>query len=344
MLKLLSSTNAIPVLLDEFKMSLLSERDVKNLIAFMNKAYSGEIEVKGREDQTTKDYVISSPMGVMGEWNISVPSVHERIIIVRFRESAKKDDSLQAAYSRVSELNLEGFMPRYIQFCLRQDIPAMFDAAKLIVSDTFSSIKVAPRIVNNLAVMVLGIELFRRFGEAKGVAVPEINVPELLRQQLMEITGSHRGFVTSAVDQLFNELSVMAMKEKPQVEKILKDVSGNAVPVKHDPNGYDVKIRKEHDYKVLPGVKDASGVMVHNVLAINFKKIYPDFKVYAKQTGYEGDLLEFDSYGRQFDECSYVVQKNHPVKFNGKTIRSVVIDIKKAEEAGVSLEGFDLTI
>jgi hypothetical protein len=344
MLKLLSSTNAIPVLLDEFKVSLLSARDTDNLIAFMNKAYSGEIEPKGREDQTTKDYVISAPMGVMGEWNISVPSVHERILVVRFKESAKKDRSLQAAFGRISELHLEAFMPRYIQFCLRQDIAAMFDDAKRLVEATFKSIPVAPRITNNLAVMVLGVELFRRFGVASNVGVPDVDVQELLRNQLKEITGSNRGFVMSAVDQLFNEFSVMAMKEKPQVEKIVRDASGNAMPVKHDPNGYDVKIRKDQDYKVLSSLKDDSGRVVKHVLAINFTKIFPDFKQYAKQTAYEGDLLDYQSYAGLFDECSYVVKKNHPVKFNGKTIRAVCIDIKKAEEAGVNLEGFDLTI
>lgn len=329
MLKLLTSTNAIPICLDEFKATLLNEKDIKNIIAFMNKSYSGEIEVKGRADQTTKDYVISAPMCVMGEWNISVPSVHERILVIRFKETVKKDKAMQAALDRVWNLPLESFMPRYIQFCLQQDVQKMFDIAKQQVKECFSSIVVAPRIVNNLSVMLLGLELFTRFGKEQNVVIPNINIPDLLKHQLREITGSKSGFVQSAVDQLINELSNMALKEKPITE------------FGRDMNGPDCKIRNGYDYKQLTLQDKLTGNSV-DVLAINFSKIFPDFKLYASQTKYEGDLLDKESYLRQFDECAYVMKKDHPVNFNDKAVRSLCLDIMKAQNAGINLEGFGI--
>ena len=323
MLKLLCSTNAIPVFLDEFKAKLLTEDQMNNLIAYMNKAYSGETEVKGQADQTTKDYVISAPLCVMGEWNISVPSVHERILVMRFRESVKKDKTMQLAYENVWKLNLETFMPRYIQFCLQQNVDKLFVAAKKTVEQHFGAKVVAPRIVNNLSVLVLGIELFKLFGKANGVVVPAINIPAILDNQLSEITGSQNGFVRSAVDQLINELSIMAMKEKP------KDISEIYTRF---PNGSDAKIREGIDYKIVSGCS----------LAINFRKIFPDFKQYARQTNYEGDLLDYISYMRQFEECSYIESVDHVVNLNGKTARCISIDIGKAREAGINLEGFGI--
>lgn len=334
MLKLLSSTNAVPVVLDEFKAKLLTEDQMNTVIAFMNKAYSGEIESKGQADQTTKDYEILAPLCVMGEWNISVPSVHERILTIRLKETVKRDRNMQAALDRVLKLPLEAFMPRYIQFCLKQDIPQMFDSAKEIVERHFGSITIAPRIMNNLAVMTLGIELFERFGHANGVAVQPTDTSGILNHQLREITGSEGGFVQSAVDQLINELSVIALKEKPTATSI-------ACSPTRDLNGYDCIIRKEYDYK-LSTINDKTSGSSVEVLAINFTKIFPDFKKYAKQTGYEGDLLDKESYSRLFDECAYVYKKDHPVKFNEKSTRSLCIDISKALSAGINLEGFGI--
>ena len=187
---------------------------------------------------------------------------------------------------------------------------------------------VAPRIVKNLAVMLLGLELFKLFGKLQKVTVPKIDISDLLKHQLHEITGSDSGFVQSAVDQLINELSNMALKEKPITE------------FGRDMNGPDCKIRNEYDYKQL-NIQDKTGNSVE-VLAINFSKIFPDFKQYAAQTKYDGDLLDKESYLRMFDECSYVAQKNHPVKFNDKLVRSLCLDIKKAQDAGISLEGFGI--
>jgi hypothetical protein len=329
-LKQLSATNAIPIFLDEYKAKLLSDDQMNNIIAYMNRAYSGETETKGQADQTSKDYKISAPMCVMGEYNISVPSIHERILVIRVTNAMKNDKVMHAAFSNLRQLPLSGFMPRYIQFCLQQDIKQMIEEAGKTVAEHFKTITIAPRIMNNLTVMVLGIDLFRKFGKAYNVTIPDFKLGEVLKNQLHEITGSNTGFVQTAVDQLINELSVMAMKEKKW------DIAAG-----RDPNGFDCKIRAEYDYKIMEITHQSSSVPI-KVLAINFKKILPDFRQYAKQTGYEGDLLDEVSYSKQFDETPYVVIKNHPVKFNDKSVRSLCIDIKKAKDAGIDLEGFGL--
>jgi hypothetical protein len=344
MLKLLSSTNAIPVFLDEFKAKLLTEDQMNNIIAYMNKAYSGEVESKGQADQTTKDYEIVAPMCVMGEWNISIPSIHERMLVVRFKNTVKEDKKMQEAFDHLWTLPLEAFMPRYIRFCLQQDIHSMMEAAKAVVEKHFGSKKVAPRIADNLAVMVLGIELFKEYGMLNNITVPAIDIGVILDNQLKEMTGSNSGFVQSAVDQLINELSVMALKEKPLIESTVSDpATGGVKTFQRDPNGYDVKVKSGVDYKLVYSVQDKKGNHYPKALAINFKKIFPDFKEYAKRTGYDGDLLDYESYSRLFDETSYVVAKDHMVNFNNKSVRSLCIDIAKAQSEGINLEGFGIS-
>jgi len=307
MLKLLSSTNAIPVLLDEFKVSDMSSEQVENLLRFMRKSYAGEFEQKGRADQTVEEYCLTAPMMVMGEWNISMPALKERFILVRFTDVVKKTPSMQEAYNRIKNLGLEAFMPYYVQFCLGQNIKGITRESAEIVDAHFTSINVAPRIKNNLIVMVIGLLLFQRFAANNKIEIESIDFGKLLDSQLANITDSKAGYVRSAVDQLIEELGVMAMNDN---------------------------IVAAGDYKFLT-VGDKT-----KALAINFNKILPRFKEYARRTQYEGDFLDKASYYSLFKEASYVLKHNMTVKFGEESSRCLVIDIEKAGEAGITLEGF----
>ncbi|WP_346286978.1 BT4734/BF3469 family protein [Zoogloea sp.] len=308
MLKMLSSTNAIPVMLDEFKVSDLKADTVNHILRTMRESYTGQLESKGRADQTTQEYKLDAPLAIIGEWSIQQPAIKERIIFARFSKTVKENADMQAAYKTVRQLPLEGFMPRYISFCLRQNIGDLYDSAYEIVKNCFKEITVAPRIVHNMSVMVLGLTLFRMYGEYLGVEVPEINLEEILKAQLEEITGNKSGFVRSAVDQLISELSVFAQK-----------------------NG---------GLTFGEGWYKPCEIEGKFALAIRYNMIFPAFKEHAYRTHYEGDLLDKESYLKLFDECDYVIEKDRNVKFGSKQYRSLCIDIDKAKASGIDLEGF----
>jgi len=168
---------------------------------------------------------------------------------VNFSDVVKKNKNMQKAFEATMSLALESFMPRYIEYCMNMDIPNKIKEAKEFVENHFNKIIIAPRIINNMAVMVFGLELFKDFANNNKIAVPDIDFISLLDNQLEQITGSKIGFVKSAVDQLIEELAVMASNKK-----IL--------------SGEDYRIAK---------INDKSGTSVE-VLAINFTKIYPEFK------------------------------------------------------------------
>ena len=310
MLKTLSSTNSIPVFLDEFKKADMRDDQVDNLLRFMRKAYMGEVESKGRADQTTEDYYITAPMCVMGEWNINQPALMERMLIVRFDGSVKKDDGMQEAFAKIKDLNLEGFMPHYIKFCLNQDADQLMSESRAVVDNVFEDTKIAPRINHNLSVMLLGLKLFKDFAVVNKIELPEFDYSVILKNQLKEITGSETGFVRSALDQFIEELAVMVSLEGFKV----------------DPYWARVKV----------GNRDT--------IAIRFNELYPQFKEHVKRRGYEGDLLDKESYKRLFKESEYVIKtgKNFlPVVNFGKTRhRALCVDVALAKKAGINLDGF----
>jgi hypothetical protein len=170
----------------------------------------------------------------------------------------------------------------------------------------FEKISVAPRIVTNLSILMVGLELFKGFAEINQIEVLDLDYKQILNYQLKEITGSNNGSVKSAVDQLVEELAIMAEKEE---------------------------IKSYYDYKK---VKTDNSV---NAIAIRFNKIFPDFVVYANKTNYEGDLLDKSSYMKLFDDSDYIIKKNMAVKMDGKAHRCLVLDIDKVIARGLSIEG-----
>jgi hypothetical protein len=129
--------------------------------------------------------------------------------------------------------------------------------------------------------------LFKKYGEYCGVGIPYMDIQQLLKHELKEITDTDSGFVKSAVDQLIEELGVMAQRQM---------------------------ILENQDYRVTH--VDLKNDLSLKVLAIKFNQIYPTFKQFAKQTGYEGDQIDKKSYMQQFEQCSYMFSKSHIVKIN----------------------------
>jgi hypothetical protein len=311
LLKALSSTNAIPQWYDEFKPTDMKDYETDNILRFMRKAYKGEVEAKGNADQTVTNYVLEAPMVVMGELAVHQPAIMERIIFIRGNDVVKKNKEMQHAFNRLKELNLEAFMPEYITFCLNQNIEDLFSDSIAFVKDHFKSLTVAPRIINNLSVMVLGLELFKMFAHNQNFIVPNINYELLLDTQLFELTGAKNGLVKSAVDQLIEELAVMAERRE---------------------------ISEDYDYKILDINPDS--ITTRKCIAIRFTKVFPDFKMYAKRTNYEGDLLDKDSYMKMFSDTEYIVDKHRAIKFRDKTYRCLVLDTEKLIASGINIDGF----
>lgn len=318
MLKLLSSTNAIPVFLDEFKASDMREGAEDNLLRYMRKAYDGEIEEKGQQDLSVQDFTLKAPMVVIGEWSISQPAIKERIIFPRFSDKIKTDKKMQTAFESLRSLPLEGFMPKYVQFVLGQDIRWRYSVASRYVKTHLSGLPVAPRVIHNLSVLVMGIKLFRDYGKYWKVSVPDIDLKAVLDAQLRAITGTNVGQVKSAVDQLIEGLAIMAQLSKDDFG-MYGDLNDRTwfkeCPIRYDSN------------PSVPGV------------AIAFNLVYPVFSEYARRTNYGGDKLDKESYQEMFADTDYIAKTSEPVNMKGKTVRCIVIDIEKAKARGLDIEG-----
>lgn len=307
MLKLMSSSISVPQVFDEFKKSDMTDFEMNNMLRFMRKAYTGETESKGRADQSIVDYKITAPMIVMGEWNIIQPAIRERVIASSFTNSVKNNNDMQSAFEKLKSLPFESFMSSYIPFVLGEDIDTLITDAKAKIENHFQSISVVPRVKNNLSMMYVGYLLFRGFARANNITLPSIDIDSVLTNQLEEITGNNTGEVQSSVDHLITGLSTM--------------------------------LSSSHYFTLLNG--NLFKITRKGKIAIRFSAILPTFKKWARETDYEIDILDESSYMKIFDDTNYI-KKNQTTSINGKSMKTLWVDIEKAKIAGIDLEGFGI--
>ncbi|MBK8129599.1 MAG: hypothetical protein IPK53_12095 [bacterium] len=319
MLTLLCSTNAVPVVLDEYKPWDMRDNQVLDLGRLMRKIYKGEVEDKGNADQTVSHYKLQAPVVVCGESKVKEAAVLERVVIAGFTDEIKRRPDMQKAFSALRALDLTGFMDRYLMFCLGEDVKQRFDDARALTVSALNGITVAPRILNNLTTITFGLELMQDFALKWGVDLSSrIDLESVIAAQVEEITGDGKGQVKLAADVMLEQLALLTEK---------------AIVKKYYEFNF-VKIRSLDPDKTYLAVHLPSAVQI--------------FKAKAQQIGYDGELLDNAAYLKQLQNRSYVAKTNHAVKFKSMnsscdliTKKCVIIDLEKAAESGLDLVGFD---
>jgi hypothetical protein len=315
LLKLLCSTNAVPIVLDEYK-SDLKDFQMMDLRRIMRKIYRGEIEDKGTADQQVIHYQLQAPMVVCGESKVSEGAIMERVIVAGFTDEIKRRPEMQKAFASIKNLDLSGFMDRYLMFCLGENSEARMADAFARTEVVLNGNAVPPRVLNNLAAMTFGLELMKDFALKWGIDLSnQIDLSAAVTAQLEEISGNANGQVKLAADQLLEQFSIMAEREL---------------------------LKKHVDFTM---VKLRNGVEEKYYLAFHLKTAVQTFKGNLRQIGYDGEVLDEAAYLKQLKTRPYVVQTNHSVRFTSgfagqkRTKKCVVIDVDKATASGLEVAG-----
>jgi hypothetical protein len=319
MLKLLSSTNAVPVVLDEYKPYDMRDGQVMDLTRMIRKLYRGEIEDKGNPDQTVTHYHLSAPAVLCGEAKVKETAVMERVLIAGFTDEIKKNVGCQTAFSALKTLDLQGFMERYIPFCLGADVGARWQNAEAQTKAALSVPSVAPRLLNNMTTMIFGLTLMQDFATQNNIKTTfQIDLVKAVDAQIEEITGDGKGQVKLAADMMLEQLAIMAERDLA---------------------------KKNIDF-AFTKVRELNADKTY--LAIHLKTAVQTFKANAFRIGYDGELLDDGAYSKQLKTRDYVKRTNHPTRFKnynyGKdaTIKKcVVVDLEAAKVLGLELVGFD---
>ena len=197
LLALLSSTNAIPISMSEFRQSTLTDRDYAHIKRALLLTYDTGHDARGRPDQTTRDYPLTAPIVLDGEDVIVDAAIQERTIFINLSPGTIAEGTeAYDVFPELVELPLEQIASRYIIFTLGWNAPRLeklWLSAYAEILATFP-FPIADRIRRNLATIWTGIKLYQLYLQSEGVTCAAVQ-PTILQQtlELVHQTGLGRG-------------------------------------------------------------------------------------------------------------------------------------------------------
>jgi hypothetical protein len=316
-LRLLSSTNSIPVITDEYKPYDMRESEVKNFHRYIRRLYSGEVEGKGKPDLSIVSYRLVAPLAFAGEQMPSEPAILERIIPINFAQKIPEEAQYRNSFETLRKLKLTAFPAKYIQFCLGLDVKPVLSEAEQLALELIGNRTKRNRVINNISIMVLGIRLFEIYGQQYGIDLDsDIGIEDAVNEILNQLVVGEDGRTKLALDSLIEMLSVMALNGR-------------------------LKKGTHFDFNNL------------GELWFHFDSCFPEFRKYARETNYREEILNKNSYYRQMKEINerggYIreisINKwyyfNTEESRNQKQMKSVVIDYTRCEY--LDLGGFGIS-
>jgi hypothetical protein len=312
LLKLISNTSSIPIILDEYKPYDMPPHRLKALTRLLRKSYDGQKEFRGRPDQTTNEYALTAPVAIAGEVSLSEGALLERIIAVEMSPN-DLNRQMRQSYAKLQSLPLNAFIWPYISFVLATDVDARLKETELMVVDLLGGEDLPDRVCNNLKVMIFGFRQFIRFGQQQGILDPAESyesVLELALAAVRDMVCHPQGVTRLALDYLVENLAVMA--EMGRLE-----------------SGVHYLTHQEE-------------------VAIRLDVCLAEYRRFHRETQLSGELLDRTAYQKQLRENrerqGYVVETSKLVNFSqsedGKRKRAVLLDRQQAEDTGLDLSGF----
>lgn len=213
LLRLLSATNSIPVVLDEIKTESMEAVDIKRLINLLRRAYGGEVEERGKANLSTEGYHIQAPVVAAGEAALTSKdtALSERCIQVNLNpNNLIGNSSYIKAFRNLKDINKRGFAFNYIKWCLNADLSTLMDEARTYLPEDLK--KGNERIRDNIQVMITGLLALRDFSgntqfiNGKGIDIAIMNERE-------ELLGE-KGYSDIALTTFLETLATMAQTNR----------------------------------------------------------------------------------------------------------------------------------
>ena len=205
-LKLLAATNAYPLFFDEYKPWDMSHGEVQKLHRLVRRVYIGEIESRGKPDQTLVQYRLQAPIAIIGEVSFQEPALLERILPVPLSFQELTTNHRQT-YAQIKALPLTTFLIPYLQWTLSQDSTAIW--ADIHHRHQSSLNQFSDRVSDNIKVALFGLACYRNFAQAHQIAIPKIDEQAVIALCATELCGEVDGG-RLAVDILLEKLAYLA--------------------------------------------------------------------------------------------------------------------------------------
>ncbi|MCP4678084.1 MAG: toprim domain-containing protein [Deltaproteobacteria bacterium] len=238
-IKLLSSTNSVPLFFDEYRPDDMPPRRLATLHRYLRRLYGGEVEERGRPDLTITSYSLSAPVCIGGEARPEDPAVVDRLVSVTPNPNTLKQNAdCRDAYTILNALPLGMIAAPYIQWCLGRlatnqsdtdrtaaDLRDASSIADALINEIPNSNNISLRCRDNLRIVTFGLIMFETFAEEmlglsadKGAALPDLDLKGALTACINDLMDGEQGAKT-ALDEFVETVAVMAYEGRLEEDK-----------------------------------------------------------------------------------------------------------------------------
>ena len=302
LLKLLSATNSVPVFIDEYKPYDMPRHRRNTLHRYVRRLYTGEVEERGRADQTLVTYRLGAPLCIAGETRPIEAAIVERILTANpDKDELLRDPSHVDAFEKIRTVNPGRLSASIVRFLLGRDTVADLTTAKEVTERLLAGREIPYRVRDNLIVMVLGLIHFEEYAASMGVELPDLDIEGAVAAVLDDLLEGGGSSVKTGLDYFLEELSVMAV------------------------NG-SIRHGKQYVYQ-------------DGRLALHFPSCHAAYSEHCRRSAFEGEVPDRKALRRQLMENSrrggYVKEIDQNVCFRGREDRrrAVLIDMEEAKQS-----------
>lgn len=308
LLKLLSATNSLPVFIDEYKPFDMPRHRRNQLHRYMRRLYTGEVEERGRADQTVRTYSLAAPLCIAGETRPIEPALVERILTANpDKDALARNPEHARAYARIKSVDPGLLTAGLIRFLLDRPTDVDLVQARSFTDRYLDGREVPFRVRDNITVMMLGIHHFREYTASLGVPIPELPYAGAVQALLDDLLEGGGTAVKTGLDYFLEELSIMAV------------------------NG-TIEHGRHYVYR-------------DGLLALHFPSCHAAYTEHCRRISYEGEVPDRKSIRRQLVESQrrkgYIREIDARVCFGGRSDRrrAVLVNIAEVKQT-LTVEDF----
>ena len=227
MLTAISSTNALPVIFDEYKPADMRDYTVDNLKKYIRLSTRGGIESKGSASLESNNYRLTAPICLSGEQPLQGPAEERRTILTTFtrdvisgatEETRAFQELIGGEFEdeRFDGHDIEQHALAYYRWVLDQSSAELHElwyaardrAAELLADAGITIADLDDMVMQGFQTVWFGITLYRAFADHVGLDAYEIVSERDLERSLMYLVDEGTGF--EHVSHLDRLLSLMA--------------------------------------------------------------------------------------------------------------------------------------
>lgn len=307
LLRALSNTNALPVILEEYKPSFLSESQVRMISDNLRNTYDCHNATRGTRSQQLIHYPMLAPIVLIGEEGQEETAIKERSIILNFNKQSREGKEEHFFYLKHNQHLLQKLGRSILNKIIVADTKELKQKREQLMSKFISNDITEDRVRDSIGNLLLGFSMILEIYKDLGVhfeKATNVKVTDIIK---------------ALNENLFREVLDESRTTKSVIDNTIELFAAMVETRNADFN---------HDYTIVNG----------NELALNISSLYPKLTKFVREYNINTEIITNQrQFVRQLKNTKYYMTSK-TVRYDSDSKWSHVIDINILKDKNINVE------